>query len=90
MTPFSSWKFFFLNIASAFSWSIVFTLAGYLFGKSASLFVGQDIKKYEHYIFAILAGIICLIWLWHIYRAWMLRASARSRLKRMKKRICAY
>ncbi len=84
MTPFSSWKFLFLNLASAFSWSILFTLAGYLFGKSASLFVGDDIKRYEHLLFAILAGVIALIWMWHFYRAWKLRSPARSRLRRFQ------
>ena len=84
MTPFSSWKFLLLNLASAFSWSVIFTLAGYLFGKSAYLFVGQDVKRYEHYLFAVLAGIIGFIWLWHFYKAWKLRSPARIRLKRMK------
>jgi len=86
MTPFSTWKFLFLNIASALSWSIIFTLAGYLFGKSASLFVGQDIKRYEQYLFAILASLICLLWIWHFCRAWKLRSPARIRLTRMKER----
>jgi len=84
MTPFSSWKFLFINVASAFTWSTIFTLAGYLFGKSASLFVGQDIKRYEQYLLATLAGIIFLLWLWHFYKAWKLRSPARSRMKRMK------
>lgn len=84
MTPFSSWKFLLLNLASAFSWSIIFTLAGYLFGKSATLFVGQEVKRYEHYLFAVLAGIIAFIWLWHFYRAWRMKAPARGRLKRLQ------
>ena len=84
MTPFPSLKFLLLNVASAFTWSIIFTLAGYLFGKSASLFVGQDVKRYEHYLIAVLAGIICCIWLWHFLKAWRQRSPARSRLKRMR------
>lgn len=84
MTPFPGSRFLWLNLLSAFSWSIVFTLAGYLFGKSATLFVGPEVKRYEHYLFAILAGIIFLIWLGHFYHAWRRKLPARMRLKRMK------
>ncbi len=84
MTPFSARKFLWLNLASAFSWSIIFTLAGYLFGKSASLLVGSDVKRYELYLFAILAAIIFLIWLGHFVHAWRRRIPARIRLKRIK------
>lgn len=86
MTPFSGFRFLWLNLLSAFSWSIIFTLAGYLFGKSATLFVGSDVKRYEHYMFAILAGIIALIWLGHFYQARRRKLPARRRLKRMKER----
>jgi len=84
MTPFPGVRFLWLNLLSAFSWSIIFTLAGYLFGKSATLFVGSDVKRYEHYLFAILAGIISLIWLWHFYQAKRRKFPALLRLKRMK------
>lgn len=84
MTNFPAGRFLWLNILSAISWSIIFTLAGYLFGKSATLFVGEDVKRYEHYLFAILAGIVFLIWLGHFYKAWSRRLPARARLKRMK------
>jgi len=86
MTPFPGWRFLWLNLLSAFTWSIIFTLAGYLFGKSASLFVGEDLRKYEHYLLVILAGIIFLIWLFHFYQAWNKRVAARRRLRRMKER----
>jgi membrane protein DedA with SNARE-associated domain len=86
MTPFPSVRFLWLNLASAFSWSIIFTLAGYLFGKSAALFVGTNVKRYEHYLLAVLAGIICLIWLGHFLHAWRSRQPARRRLRRMKKK----
>jgi len=84
MTPFPAGKFLWLNLLSATSWSILFTLAGYFFGKSATLFVGAEAKRYEHYLFGILAGIVFLVWLGHFYHAWHKRLSARKRLKRMK------
>lgn len=84
MTPFPGWRFLLLNLASAASWAVIFTVAGYLFGTSASLFVGGNVKRYEHYLLATLAGIILLIWLWHFYHAWHKRSPARQRLKRMK------
>jgi len=84
MTPFPARRFLWLNLLSAFSWSIIFTLTGYLFGKSAALLVGTDIKRYEHYLLGILAGIVFLIWLGHYYQAWRRKLSARVRLKRMR------
>ncbi len=86
MTPFAAGRFLFLNLLSAASWSVLFTLAGYLFGKSATLFVGADVKKYEHILFGILAGIVFLVWLGHFFHAWRSKLSARKRLKRMKAR----
>lgn len=86
MTPFKAGRFLWLNLLSAFSWSIIFTLAGYLFGKSATLFVGTDVKRYEHYLLGILAGVIFLIWLGHFYNAWRMRMPARRRLKRMQEK----
>ncbi|NVN99055.1 MAG: DedA family protein [Geobacteraceae bacterium] len=84
MTSFPGRRFLWLNLLSAFSWSIIFTLTGYLFGKSAEFFVGKDVKRYEHYLFAALAVIISLIWLAHFYQAWTKRQPARERLRRMK------
>ena len=84
MTPFSGRKFLWLNLASAFSWSIIFTLAGYLFGKSAALFVGSDVKRYEHYLLAILSGVILSIWSVHFIRSWYRRRPARRRLQRIR------
>jgi len=84
MTPFPGRRFLWLNLASAFSWSIIFTLAGYLFGKSATILVGNDVKRYEHYLLAILAGIIFCIWLGHYIHSWRRRIPARIRLKRIR------
>jgi membrane protein DedA with SNARE-associated domain len=84
MTPFPARRFLWLNMLSALSWSIIFTLTGYLFGKSAALLIGTDIKRYEHYLFGILAGIIIMIWLGHYYQVWRRKLPARVRLKRMR------
>ena len=86
MTPFPGGRFLLLNLASAFIWAIVFTLAGFFFGRSAELFVGGDIKRYEHYLLAVLAGVIFVIWLCHFLHAWNLKQPARKRLKRMRSR----
>lgn len=84
MTPFSGSRFLWLNLASALSWSIIFTLAGFLFGKSATLLVGGDVKRYERYLLAILAGMIFCIWLYHFIMAWQRRIPARLRLQRIR------
>lgn len=84
MTPFPSIRFLWLNLVSACSWSIIFTLAGYLFGKSASLFVGSDVKRYEHYLLAVLAAVIFVVWAGHFLHAWRRRLPARLRLQKMQ------
>jgi membrane protein DedA with SNARE-associated domain len=75
--------FLWINLISALSWAIVFSLAGYLFGKSASLFL-DDMNKYEHYLMLALLGFIMAIWLVHLYHAWKLKKPARERLARMR------
>jgi membrane protein DedA with SNARE-associated domain len=75
--------FLWINLISALSWAIVFSLAGYLFGKSASLFL-DDVNKYEHYLMLALLGFIMAIWLVHLYQAWKLKKPARERLARMR------
>lgn len=75
--------FLWINLASALSWALVFSLGGYLFGKSASLLL-KDVSKYEHYIVLVLFGFIMAAWCVHMYHAWMLKKPARERLKRMR------
>jgi len=75
--------FFLINLASALTWATIFSLAGYLFGKSATLFL-TDIKKYEHYLLIALAGIMFTAWLTHAYHAWKLKRPARQRLARLR------
>ena len=82
MTKMESLRFLRLNLVSALSWSIVFSMAGYLCGKSASLFV-ENVEAYEPYFLIALAALIAFMWLLHILHArW--RPAARKRLKRMK------
>jgi membrane protein DedA with SNARE-associated domain len=85
MTSFPSLRFCRLNMASAFIWAIVFSFCGYLFGKSASLFV-DDVSRYEHYLLVILFCLIGCMWLFHFAHARWRRRLARKRLKRMKER----
>ena len=85
MTNIPSLRFLRLNLLSAISWSIVFSLAGYLFGKSASLFV-ENVEEYEPYIMLTLVAVIVLMWLSHhfLHAHWWQR-DARRRLKRIKR-----
>ncbi|BCS53020.1 DedA family protein [Geobacter sp. SVR] len=75
--------FLWINLVSALSWAIVFSLAGYLFGKSATLFL-DDVGKYEHYLMLALIGFVVVAWLLHLYHAWNLKKPARNRLARMR------
>jgi membrane protein DedA with SNARE-associated domain len=85
MTTFPARRFLWLNLCSASLWAVVFSLAGYFFGKSASLFV-EDVSRYESHLLAILAGLVFCMWLFHLIHARMRRRPARERLKRMRQR----
>lgn len=84
MTNLSSRRFLMLNLASAFSWALLFSLAGFLFGKGASLFV-DDLERYEPYLLSILAALTGCVWLSHFAAHWWHRRRARFRLRRMRK-----
>jgi membrane protein DedA with SNARE-associated domain len=75
--------FLWINLVSALSWAVVFSLAGYLFGKSAAL-VLDDVGKYEHYLMLALLGFVVAAWLLHLYHAWNLKKPARMRLARIR------
>ena len=75
--------FLWINALSALTWAIVFALGGYLFGKSATLFL-EDVGKYEHYLMLTLLGFIGAMWLFHLYHAWKLKKPARLRLARIR------
>lgn len=83
MTNIGALKFCGLNLLSALCWAIIFSLAGFLFGKSASLFV-DDVSRYEPYLMLTLVGLICCMWISHFVHAWWQRRPARMRLNRMK------
>jgi membrane protein DedA with SNARE-associated domain len=85
MTNLSSRRFLMLNLASALSWAIIFSLAGFLFGKGASLFV-DDLEHYEPYLLLVLACLTGGLWLSHFAHSWWRRRHARRRLNRMKLR----
>lgn len=85
MSSFPSRKFFYLNVASAAVWAVLFSLAGYLFGKAVSLFI-EDVEKYEGYVLLALVALIVLSWGAHFVYSWWSGKSARARLKRMKAR----
>jgi len=75
--------FLWINLVSALSWAVLFSLGGYMFGKSASLLL-DDVSKYEHYIVLVLFGFILIAWSVHMYHAWKLKKPARDRLARMR------
>lgn len=83
VTTLSPRTFLWINMASALTWSIVFSLAGYLFGKSATYFL-EDVSRYEHYLIFVIMGFIMIAWLIHIYHAWKTKKPARERLARMR------
>lgn len=85
MTTFPSLKFCWLNILSALVWAVIFSLAGYLFGKSAALFV-EDVSRYEYHLLVILVCLIAAIWLFHFSHAWWRRMPAKRRLRRIRDR----
>jgi membrane protein DedA with SNARE-associated domain len=77
--------FLWINLLSALSWALVFSLSGYLFGKSASL-VLDNAGKYELHLMLALAGIIMIAWCFHAYHAFTHNMPARRRLARMRAR----
>lgn len=83
MTTFPASRFLWLNACSALVWAVAFSLAGYTFGKSASLFV-EDVSRYEVHLLAALAALIFCMWLFHFVYAWYRRRPARTRLRRMR------
>jgi membrane protein DedA with SNARE-associated domain len=77
--------FLWINLLSALSWAVVFSLAGYLFGKSASLML-DDIGEYEQHLMLALVGFIMIGWCFHAYRAFKFKGPARRRLAGMRAR----
>jgi membrane protein DedA with SNARE-associated domain len=76
-------RFLILNLLSATSWAILFSLAGFFFGKSASYFI-EDLDQYEPYIVLVLFLIIGCFWFAHFIHVWWLGRHARTRLQRKR------
>ncbi len=85
MTRLSRIRFLYLNLGSAFTWAVIFSMAGFLFGKGASLFI-ENLDRYEPYVILILFCLIGCMWFAHFIHIWWLGRPARRRLKRMRKR----
>ena len=83
ITNLSPRTFLWINLASATTWAVVFSLGGYLFGKSASLFL-DNVSNYEHYLVLALFGFISMAWCVHAYHVWKLKKPARERLARIR------
>lgn len=83
ITSLPSRTFLFINLGSALVWAVIFSMAGYLFGKSASLFL-EDVSTYEPYLLVSLIGLIMIAWMFHAYQAWKSKKPARIRLARMR------
>lgn len=75
--------FLWINFLSALSWALVISMAGYLFGKSASLFL-EDVGAYEPYLMMGIMGLIMVAWLVHLYHVRQLKKPARDRLARIR------
>jgi membrane protein DedA with SNARE-associated domain len=83
ITNLSPRTFLWINILSAFTWAVVFSLGGYLFGKSASLML-DNVSNYEHYLVLVLLGFISLAWCVHAFHVWNLKKPVRERLARIR------
>lgn len=83
ITNLASRTFLWINLGSAFTWAVLFSLGGYLFGKSASL-VLDNVNNYEQYLILVLFGLISLAWCVHAYHVWKLKRPARERLARIR------
>ncbi|HEU0265065.1 MAG TPA: DedA family protein [Geobacterales bacterium] len=84
MSTFSGRTFLLLNLASAALWALIFALAGFLFGRAASLLV-KDMDRFEPYVLASLAGLIIVSWFAHLLASWWRGRRARQRLVRRKR-----
>lgn len=60
---YSPGRFTALNIAGAAIWSVVVSLAGYLFGHTMELLI-DDVKRYERWLLGLLVFCSIAAWLW--------------------------
>lgn len=83
LTNLPPYRFLWLNLLSALSWAALFASGGYLFGKSAALFL-DDVSRYEHWLMLALITLMATAWLGHFIHAWRLKKPARDRLARLR------
>ena len=60
-------RYLLLNILGALIWATVIGGAGYLFGNTLELILG-DIKKYERVVFLLIIGAAACLWLYYYMR----------------------
>ncbi len=75
--------FLMINLGSALVWAVLFSLGGYLFGKSASLFLVQA-GNYEQHLILALCTVMGMVWCIHAYQVWKLKKPVRERLGRIR------
>ncbi len=68
-------RFIFLNIIGAAVWAIVFGVAGYLFGQTLQLFIG-NVKRYE--LWAFLGILIFSVIFWVLHQLFRRRAKKHT------------
>jgi membrane protein DedA with SNARE-associated domain len=85
MTNLSSRRFLILNLISALSWAMLFSLCGFLFGKGAAVFI-DDLERYDPYLLLVLAVLTGSLWLSHYATHRWRGRRARARLRRMRAR----
>jgi membrane protein DedA with SNARE-associated domain len=66
MSEIKTRKFFVFNFLGALLWSFVIASAGYVFGHAAE-YIFKDIQRYELEIFAGVAIVGGVVWLWRIF-----------------------
>ncbi|MEW6186051.1 MAG: DedA family protein [Thermodesulfobacteriota bacterium] len=62
-------RFFVFNAVGAVLWAIVIGVLGYLFGQIFEWILGE-VEHYELLLFAALAGVGVVVWVWHWVRRW--------------------
>ena len=70
-----------LNVVGAFVWAVIFGCAGYLFGQTLELYLG-DLKRYEYWLFAALATAGLTGWV--IYKGWLGPALDQAKQRKPK------
>jgi membrane protein DedA with SNARE-associated domain len=70
-------RYLLLNAIAAAAWAAAFSLAGYLFGRTTEVFIG-DLARNERELFALLLALGLLVWIGYLVRR-RLRARREKR-----------